>query len=158
MARTELVIGRRAPGFSLPDSSGSLVSLSDFIGSRVIVYFYPAAGTPGCTTQACDFRESFSSFQSAGYAVVGVSKDPPEKLAEFANDQGLTFPLLSDSDLKTHIAYGAYGEKLLYGKKVTGVIRSTFVVAEDGKLLEARYNVKVSGHVAGLRKRLGISG
>lgn len=157
MSNSQLVSGDKAPEFSLPDSSGSLVSLSDYFGSRVIVYFYPAAGTPGCTTQACDFRESFSSLQSVGYAVVGVSKDPPAKLAEFANDQGLNFPLLSDSDLKTHIAYGAYGDKLLYGKKVTGVIRSTFVVAEDGKLLEAIYNVKVSGHVAGLRNRLGVT-
>jgi len=157
MSKVELVPGDPAPDFALPDSGGSLVSLSGFKGSKVILYFYPAAGTPGCTTQACDFRDNFSSLQSAGYTVLGVSKDSPDALTKFATEENLSFPLLSDSDLATHHAFGAYGEKSMYGKTVVGVIRSTFVIAEDGTILHALYNVKATGHVTGLRKKLGLS-
>lgn len=156
MSKFQLVKGDPAPDFTLPDSVGSPVSLEGFRGSKVIVYFYPAAATPGCTTQACDFRDNFSSLLSAGFSVLGVSKDSPLELAKFAADEKLNFPLLSDVDLATHQAYGAYGEKSMYGKTVVGVIRSTFVIAEDGTILEALYNVKATGHVTGLRKKLGL--
>ena len=153
---TTLEKGASAPSFTLPDESGAPVSLSDFAGRRVIVYFYPAASTPGCTTEACDFRDNLNSLASAGYQVLGVSKDEPEALARFKDEQGLTFPLLSDPELTVHQAYGAYGEKNSYGRVVTGTIRSTFVVDEDGAVELPLYNVKATGHVAMLRRKLGI--
>jgi peroxiredoxin Q/BCP len=148
--------GEKAPDFTLPDASGAPVSLRDYAGGRVVVYFYPAAMTPGCTTQACDFRDSLSSLQAAGVSVVGVSPDPPAKLAEFAARDGLTFPLLSDAGHEVLEAYGAWGEKSMYGKRITGVIRSTVVVDPDGTVEKAMYNVKATGHVAKLRSELGV--
>ena len=156
MSATKLEIGTKAPQFSLKNQDGASVSLSDFEGRKVIVYFYPAAGTPGCTTQACDFRDNINSLASAGYQVLGVSKDTVDDLAKFQAEQGLNFPLLSDLDLDVHNLYGAYGEKNLYGKKVTGVLRSTFVLDETGTIDLALYNVKATGHVASLRKKLGV--
>ena len=153
---TRLEAGQAAPAFTLPDQDGTHVSLSDFSGKNVIIYFYPAAMTPGCTTQACDFRDSLSSLQAAGYVVLGISKDAPAKLKKFQEKEGLTFPLLSDPDLTVHNAYAAFGEKSMYGKTVQGVIRSTFVVAPDGTLSHALYNVKATGHVASLRTKLGL--
>jgi peroxiredoxin Q/BCP len=149
--------GDHAPDFSLPDADGTTVSLSDYAGRRVVVYFYPAAMTPGCTTQACDFRDSLSALAAAGVDVVGISPDQPAKLAKFRDAEGLTFPLLSDPDRAVLTAYGAYGEKTMYGKTVVGVIRSTFVVGADGTLEQAQYNVKAKGHVAKLRRDLGLS-
>ncbi|MFD1715674.1 thioredoxin-dependent thiol peroxidase [Amnibacterium flavum] len=151
-----LAKGDTAPDFSLLDSNGEKVSLGDFRGAKTVVYFYPAAMTPGCTTEACDFRDSLNSLKSAGYTVLGISKDEPATLAEFAEQENLNFPLLSDPDLAVHNAYGAYGEKSLYGKTVTGVLRSTFVVDENGAVELPLYNVKATGHVASLRKKLGI--
>jgi peroxiredoxin Q/BCP len=148
--------GDQAPGFTLPDADGKPVSLADYRGRKVIVYFYPAAGTPGCTKQACDFRDNLDSLGGAGLDVLGISPDKPAKLARFRDDQGLTFPLLSDPDRTVLEAYSAYGEKTMYGRKVQGVIRSTFVVDEDGKIEQALYNVKAAGHVASLRKRLSV--
>ncbi|HEY3714220.1 MAG TPA: thioredoxin-dependent thiol peroxidase [Jatrophihabitantaceae bacterium] len=153
---TRLAPGDTAPDFTLPDADGKDVSLADFRGRKVVVYFYPAAMTPGCTTQACDFRDNLESLHAAGIDVVGISKDKPEKLAKFRDRDSLTFPLLSDPSLDVLQAYGAYGEKTMYGKKMTGVIRSTFVVGEDGKLEQAQYNVKATGHVAKLRRDLGL--
>jgi peroxiredoxin Q/BCP len=152
----KLDVGDTAPDFSLTASDGSTVSLSDLKGKHVVVYFYPAAMTPGCTTQACDFRDSLDALAAQGYAVVGVSPDQPAKLATFAERDGLTFPLLSDPDHETLEAYGAWGEKQNYGKTYVGVIRSTIVVDPDGKVELAKYNVKAKGHVAALRKALGI--
>ena len=154
MAR--LAAGDPAPEFTLPDADGKDVSLSDFRGQRVIVYFYPAAMTPGCTKQACDFRDNLSSLKSAGYAVLGISPDKPEKLAKFRERDAVNFPLLSDPSRATLEAYGAWGEKTMYGKTVTGVLRSTFVVDEDGRVEKAQYNVKATGHVAKLRRDLGL--
>ena len=148
--------GDTAPAFTLPDADGAPVSLADFRGRKVVVYFYPAAMTPGCTKQACDFRDSLASLTSAGYAVVGISPDKPEKLARFRERDAVNFPLLSDVDRSVLQAYGAFGEKTMYGKKVTGVIRSTFVVDPDGKIAVAQYNVKATGHVAKLRRDLGL--
>jgi peroxiredoxin Q/BCP len=148
--------GAPAPDFTLPDADGADVSLSDFRGKRTIVYFYPAAMTPGCTTQACDFRDNLASLQAAGFAVVGISPDPPAKLAKFRDKEHLTFPLLSDPDRTVLEAYGAWGEKKLYGKTVTGVIRSTAVVDADGRLEQVMHNVKATGHVAKLRRDLGV--
>ena len=156
MTHAKLEEGDLAPNFSLSDKDGNTVTLEDYRGHKVIVYFYPAASTPGCTTQACDFRDNMASLKAEGYVVLGVSKDELPALEKFAKEELLGFPLLSDSDLVVHNAYGAYGEKTLYGKTVTGVLRSTFVVDEDGKLLYALYNVKATGHVESLRKRLGI--
>ena len=153
---SKLEAGQKAPGFSLSDKDGHTVSLSDYAGKKVIVYFYPAASTPGCTTQACDFRDNMASLQAEGYTVLGVSKDDLPALQKFADEESLGFPLLSDKDLATHHAYGAYGEKSMYGKTVTGVIRSTFVIGEDGTIEHALYNVKATGHVASLRKKLGL--
>jgi peroxiredoxin Q/BCP len=153
---TRLSPGDTAPDFTLPDADGKDVSLHDFRGRRVVVYFYPAAMTPGCTKEACDFRDSLSSLQAAGVDVVGISPDKPEKLIKFRERDGLTFPLLSDPSRSVLEAYGAYGEKTMYGKKVTGVIRSTFVVDPEGKLEQAQYNVKATGHVAKLRRDLGL--
>jgi peroxiredoxin Q/BCP len=153
---TRLGPGDDAPDFSLPDADGNTVALHDLRGRKVVVYFYPAAMTPGCTTQACDFRDNLASLGSAGYAVVGISPDKPEKLAKFRDRDAITFPLLSDPDRSTLQAYGAFGEKTMYGKTVTGVIRSTFVVDEQGKVELAQYNVKATGHVAKLRRDLGL--
>ena len=155
-ADVQLKVGDKAPDFTLPSADGTPVSLKDFQGKRVIVYFYPAAMTPGCTTQACDFRDNLSELDGAGVTVVGISPDPVAKLAKFRDQQGLTFPLLSDVDKTTLTAYGAYGEKKLYGKTVVGVRRSTFVVGADGLLEAAQYNVKATGHVAKLRRDLGV--
>jgi peroxiredoxin Q/BCP len=148
--------GDTAPAFTLEDADGKPVSLSDFLGRKVVLYVYPAAMTPGCTTQACDFRDSLSSLNAAGYQVIGLSPDKPEKLATFREKEGLTFPLLSDPSKEVLTAYGAYGEKQLYGKTVVGVIRSTFVIDEDGRIVTASYAVKATGHVAKLRRDLGI--
>jgi peroxiredoxin Q/BCP len=156
MAEHRLAPGDVAPDFSLPDADGAKVSLSDYRGQRVIIYFYPAAMTPGCTKQACDFRDSLSSLSAAGLIVLGISPDGPAKLARFRDKEGLNFPLLSDQDRSVLEAYGAYGEKMLYGKTAVGVIRSTFVVGPDGKLEQAQYGVKATGHVARLRKELGV--
>ncbi len=152
---TRLNKGDVAPEFSAPIDTGTF-TLSDLRGKHVVVYFYPAAMTPGCTTQACDFRDSLSALKAAGYEVVGVSKDTPEKLAEFREVEGLTFTLVSDPDYSIQKAYGAFGEKSLYGKTVTGSLRSTVVVAPDGTVELAQYNVKATGHVAKLRRDLGI--
>jgi peroxiredoxin Q/BCP len=153
---TRLSAGDPAPDFTLPSDDGRTVSLSDSRGRKTIVYFYPAAMTPGCTTQACDFTDSLSSLKGAGYDVLGISPDAPAKLAKFREKDGLTITLLSDADRSVMKAYGAYGEKKLYGKLVEGVIRSTFVVDEDGTIALAQYNVKATGHVAKLRRDLGI--
>lgn len=153
---TRLEVGQAAPAFTLTDQDGSPVSLSDYFGDKVIVYFYPAAFTPGCTTEACDFRDYINSLKSAGYTVLGISKDAAPALKKFQTEQGLNFPLLSDPNLAVHNAYGAYGEKSLYGKTVTGTIRSTFAVDEKGVITLPLYNVKATGHVASLRKKLGI--
>ncbi len=152
-----LSTGDTAPDFTLTDASGSAVSLHDYRGKRVVVYFYPAAGTPGCTKQACDFRDNLAEFDDAGFAVLGISPDKPAKLAGFTEKEGLTFPLLSDPDRAVLTAYGAFGEKTMYGKTVTGVIRSTIVVDPDGKVERAQYNVKATGHVAKLLKDLGLA-
>lgn len=156
MAQHRLSAGDAAPDFTLPDADGNKVSLASLRGQRVIIYFYPAAMTPGCTKQACDFRDSKSDLSDAGFAVLGISPDSPAKLAKFRDQEGLTFPLLSDPDRQVLEAYGAYGEKMLYGKTSVGVIRSTFVVDADGKIEHALYGVKATGHVARLRKDLGV--
>lgn len=148
--------GDTAPDFTLESDTGEQVSLAGLRGRKVIVYFYPAAMTPGCTTQACEFSETLDSFQGAGYEVLGISKDAPAQLAKFRERDALTLTLLSDPDLETHRAYGAYGEKQLYGKIVQGVLRSTFVVDESGAIQLAQYNVKATGHVAKLRRDLGL--
>jgi thioredoxin-dependent peroxiredoxin len=156
VAMTRLSPGDPAPEFALSDAAGKTVKLADYRGRKVVVYFYPAAMTPGCTTQACDFRDSLDSLDAAGFAVLGISPDKPEKLVKFRDRDSVSFPLLSDPDRSTLEAYGAFGEKTMYGKKVTGVIRSTFVVDEQGKLELAQYNVKATGHVAKLRRDLGV--
>ena len=155
-ATPRLSVGDRAPDFVLPDADGREIALSSLSGRKVVLYVYPAAATPGCTTQACDFRDSLSALQAAGYAVVGLSPDPPDALAAFRDAQALTFPLLSDPSRQVLAAYGAYGEKSLYGKTVVGVIRSTFVLDEDGVVTAASYAVKAKGHVAKLRRDLGV--
>jgi peroxiredoxin Q/BCP len=151
-----LAAGDVAPAFTLDDADGKPVSLSDFLGRKVVLYVYPAAMTPGCTTQACDFRDSLSSLHAAGYQVIGLSPDKPAKLATFRENEGLTFPLLSDPSKEVLTAYGAYGEKQLYGKTVVGVIRSAFVIDEEGRIETASYAVKAKGHVAKLRRELGV--
>ena len=151
-----LEAGTPAPDFTLLDQDGTSVSLSDLRGEKTVLYFYPAAMTPGCTTQACDFSDSLSSLEAAGYVVVGISPNDPAKLAKFRARDGLTITLASDEDRSVMTAYGAYGEKKLYGKTVEGVIRSTFVVDEAGNLELAQYNVKATGHVAKLRRDLGL--
>ena len=152
----QLTPGTTAPDFTLTAADGSQLTLSSLRGRHVVVYFYPAAMTPGCTMQACDFRDSLASLTAAGYAVVGISPDSPAKLATFVEHDQLTFPLLSDPDRAVLTAWGAWGEKSLYGKTVTGVIRSTVVLDPDGVVTLAKYNVKATGHVASLRKQLGI--
>ena len=156
MTGTRLAPGDEAPDFTLPDADGNLVSLSKLRGQRVIVYFYPAAMTPGCTKEACDFTAALPDLSAAGTAVLGISPDSPAKLAKFREKEHLTFPLLSDQDKAVLTAYGAYGEKMNYGKTIMGVIRSTFVIDADGKIEQALYAVKATGHVDRLRKDLGI--
>ncbi|MFJ2741618.1 thioredoxin-dependent thiol peroxidase [Streptomyces sp. NPDC087440] len=151
-----LVPGDTAPAFTLPDADGNDVSLVSHQGRKVIVYFYPAALTPGCTKQACDFTDNLDVLAAAGYDVIGVSPDKPEKLAKFREKESLKVTLVGDPEKTTLEAYGAYGEKKLYGKTVTGVIRSTIVVDEDGKVEHAFYNVKATGHVAKIIKDLKI--
>jgi len=151
-----LMTGTEAPGFTLKDSQGKDVSLASTRGRNTIVYFYPAASTPGCTKQACDFRDSLASLQAAGYEVLGISPDPVEKLAKFAAAEALSFPLLSDADHAVAEAYGAWGEKKNYGKTYQGLIRSTIVVDTEGKVALAQYNVRATGHVAKLRRDLKI--
>ncbi|MEV7972849.1 thioredoxin-dependent thiol peroxidase [Cellulomonas sp. NPDC089187] len=151
-----LSVGDTAPDFTLPTADGGSLTLSDLRGEHVVVYFYPAAGTPGCTKQACDFRDNLASLQSHGYRVVGVSPDSPAKLQKFAEAEELTFPLVSDPEHAVMEQWGAWGEKTLYGKVVTGVIRSTVVLGVDGTVELAQYNVKATGHVAKLRRDLGI--
>jgi len=154
---TRLAPGDTAPDFTLPDADGKDVSLSDFRGRRVVVYFYPAAMTPGCTTQACDFRDSLSSLAASGVDVVGISPDKPEKLAKFRERDSLTFPLLSDPSRSVLEAYGAYGEKTMYGKKVTGVIRSTVWIGPDGVVKKHWARVpKADEHPAKVLEALGI--
>jgi thioredoxin-dependent peroxiredoxin len=148
--------GDTAPEFTLSDADGKPVSLSDYRGRSVVLYCYPAASTPGCTKQACDFRDNLAELDTARFAVLGISPDPPAKLAKFRDAEGLTFPLLSDVDHSVLIAYGAYGEKQMYGRRVTGVIRSTFVIDPQGRIDKALYNVRATGHVAKLRKDLGV--
>lgn len=153
---TRLSPGDPAPDFTLISADGSTVSLGDFAGQQVIVYFYPKAATPGCTTQACDFRDSLDSLASAGYAVLGVSPDPVSALERFIDQEDLSFPLLSDEEHVVAEAYGAWGEKKNYGKVYEGLIRSTVVIDTDGVVKIAQYNVKATGHVARLRKELGV--
>jgi thioredoxin-dependent peroxiredoxin len=157
MSENRLSPGDIAPDFTLLSDTGQEVSLADLRGRKVIVYFYPAAMTPGCTKQACDFTDSLDSLKGAGFEVLGISPDKPAKLASFRERDGLTITLLSDPDKATLTAYGAFGEKSMYGKTVQGVIRSTFVVDEEGKVELAQYNVKATGHVAKLRKDLGLA-
>ncbi|HZR51768.1 MAG TPA: thioredoxin-dependent thiol peroxidase [Streptosporangiaceae bacterium] len=156
MTGERLSPGDTAPDFTLPDADGNPVSLSAYRGQRVIVYFYPAAMTPGCTKQACDFRDSLADLAKQDIAVLGISPDAPAKLAKFREKEALTFPLLSDADRTVMQAFGAYGEKKLYGKVTVGVIRSTFVIDGDGKIEKAQYGVKATGHVARLRTELGL--
>lgn len=154
---TRLEAGASAPAFTLTSDSGKQVALADYTGRQLIIFCYPAAMTPGCTKEACDFRDSLQPLADAGYDIVGISPDSPAKLARFVEKESLTYPLLSDESKQTLEAYGAYGEKKLYGKTVVGVIRSTFVVDEHGVIELARYNVKATGHVASLKKALGLS-
>lgn len=147
-----LEVGDKAPAFSLPDADGQTVSLADFKGRKVIVYFYPAASTPGCTKQACSFRDSLAGLNDAGIDVVGISPDKPEKLAKFRDAEGLNFPLLGDPDKKVLTAWGTFGEKKMYGKTVHGVIRSTFLVDEKGKVALAQYNVKAANTASAIQK------
>ena len=151
-----LTTGAGAPDFTLRDASGQDVTLSSLRGTNVVVYFYPAAATPGCTTEACDFRDNLASLDAAGYKVLGISPDPVGKLAAFSEKESLTFPLLSDEDHAVAEAYGAWGEKKNYGKTYEGLIRSTVVVDPDGRIAVAQYNVRATGHVAKLRRDLGI--
>lgn len=154
--RTLLTQGDTAPSFTLQNQSGAEVSLDSFRGKGLIIFFYPAAMTPGCTKEACDFRDSIESLRTAGYEIVGISPDKPEKLAKFAERDGLTYDLLSDTDKSVLAAYGAFGDKSLYGKITRGVIRSTIILDADGTVEHALYNVKATGHVGRIRKLLGL--
>ena len=154
--QVKLEVGAKAPAFKVLDQDGKKVSLADYKGHKVILYFYPAASTPGCTKEACDFNDNLNPFKKAGYTVLGISPDAPEKLLKFKQNQDLNFPLLSDSDLEVHKTYGAFGTKSMYGRTYEGVIRSTFVIDEKGKITLALYNVKATGHVVMLRKMLEI--
>lgn len=154
---TRLEAGDTAPAFTLTSHTGEQVSLSDYAGRHLVIFFYPAAMTPGCTTEACDFRDSLEPLRAAGYDVLGISPDGGDKLVKFAEKESLTYPLLGDPDKGVLEAYGAWGEKKLYGKTVVGVIRSTFVVDPDGTIALAKYNVRATGHVASLRKALQVA-
>ena len=156
MTTERLEEGTKAPTFTLPNQDGDRVKLTDFKGQKVIVYFFPAASTPGCTKEACDFNDNLNPLKKAGYTVIGISKDPIKKLKKFHTDQKLNFVLLSDESLEVHNLYGSYGAKVLYGRQYEGVLRSTFVIDEKGKITLPLYNVKATGHVAMLRKQLGI--
>jgi peroxiredoxin Q/BCP len=157
MESSTIDVGDVAPPFTLPDADGNPVALSDFAGKPVIVYFYPAAMTPGCTTEACDFTSARGSLDTAGYAVLAISPDKPDKLAKFREKEDLSITLLSDPDRSVMLAWGAYGEKKQYGKTVKGVIRSTFVVGADGRIEQAWRNVKATGHVSRVLKELGLA-
>jgi peroxiredoxin Q/BCP len=157
MTENHLAPGDTAPDFTLPTDDGAAASLSQLRGKKVVVYFYPAAMTPGCTKQACDFTDSLDALRAAGYEVLGISPDQPEKLARFRERDGLTITLLSDQDKSVMTRWGTFGEKKMYGKVVQGVIRSTFVVDEEGRVELAQYNVKATGHVAKLRRDLGLT-
>jgi peroxiredoxin Q/BCP len=157
MPNPRLEVGQPAPDFTLPDQDGTPVTLSSLRGRNVVLYFYPEADTPGCTTEACDFRDNLATLGSAGYTVYGVSRDDLPKLQSFAAEHGLSYPLLSDPDRHVHELYGTWGEKSLYGKTVVGVIRSTFVIDEEGIVRLPLYNVKATGHVAALKKKLGLA-
>ncbi|MEY4424770.1 MAG: hypothetical protein RJB56_397 [Actinomycetota bacterium] len=152
----KLEVGNTAPTFTVLDQDGKSVSLADFKGKKTILYFFPAASTPGCTKEACDFNDNLNPFKDAGYTVLGISPDPVKKLKTFEVNQELNFPLLSDPELEVHKAYGAYGVKKLYGREYTGVLRSTFAIDENGVITLALYNVKATGHVVMLRKLLAI--
>jgi peroxiredoxin Q/BCP len=152
----KLEVGSTAPAFTVLDQDGKSVSLADFKGKKTVLYFFPAASTPGCTKEACDFNDNLNPFKDAGYTVLGISPDPVKKLKTFQVNQELNFPLLSDPELEVHKAYGAYGLKKLYGREYTGVLRSTFAIDEQGVITLALYNVKATGHVVMLRKLLGI--
>jgi thioredoxin-dependent peroxiredoxin len=152
----KLEVGNSAPAFTVLDQDGKSVSLADFKGKKTILYFFPAASTPGCTKEACDFNDNLNPFKDAGYTVLGISPDPVKKLKTFEVNQELNFPLLSDPELEVHKAYGAYGVKKLYGREYTGVLRSTFAIDENGVITLALYNVKATGHVVMLRKLLAI--
>ena len=156
MTTTRLEPGSPAPDFTLVDQDERSVSLRDLRGRRVILFFYPEAMTPGCTTEACDFRDSLAPLQAAGYTILGISRDQPEKLRRFRERDGLTYDLLSDPDHAVHDEYGVWGEKMNYGKTIMGVIRSTFVIDEDGRIAQALYNVKATGHVARVRSLVGV--
>lgn len=156
MSTARLEPGTPAPDFTLPDQDGAPVALASLRGKRVVLFFYPRAMTPGCTTEACDFRDSLAPLQAAGYVVLGVSRDEPATLREFRARDGLTYDLLSDPDHSVHDAYAAWGEKQNYGKTIEGVIRSTFILDEEGRVAHALYNVKATGHVARIRKLVGI--
>ncbi|MFJ5699570.1 thioredoxin-dependent thiol peroxidase [Arthrobacter sp. NPDC093139] len=153
---TKLQPGTQAPDFTLPDAEGKHTKLADYRGKNVIVYFYPEAATPGCTTEACDFRDNLASLQGSGYEVLGVSPDAPEKLANFTGDFELTFPLLADEDHSVALAYGAWGEKLVDGEVREGIVRSTVVLDPEGKVKLAQYQVKAQGHVQALKEALGV--
>jgi peroxiredoxin Q/BCP len=155
-ATTKLAAGQQAPAYTLPDASGKPVSLEDYRGGRVIVYFYPKAATPGCTTEACDFRDSLDSLNAAGVKVIGISPDPVEDIAKFAEDYSLTFPLLADDGASVARAWGAWGEKIVNGEVREGILRSTAVVSPDGAIESIDYGVQADGHVAALRDRLGV--
>ncbi|WP_028278939.1 peroxiredoxin [Arthrobacter sp. H5] len=153
----KLTPGDTPTAFNLPDAYGQPVSLAEFRGRNAVIYFYPKAETPGCTTEACDFRDNLASLQGAGYSVIGISPDTPEELASFSSNHGLAYPLLSDADNAIATAWGAYGEKQVNGSTVTGVIRSTVVVDPAGKVQLAEYGVNAKGHVARLREELGVA-
>lgn len=156
MTTKRLEPGSLAPAFTLLDQGERPVTLKDLRGGRVILFFYPEAMTPGCTKEACDFRDSLAPLQAAGYTILGISRDEPEKLRRFRERDGLTYDLLSDPDHKVHLKYGVWGEKMNYGKTIMGVIRSTFVVDEKGRIAHALYNVRATGHVARVRNLLGV--
>src|ERR687897_256016 len=156
VAPVRLTPGDPAPEFTLSDADGTPVSLSDYRGRRVIVYCYPAALTPGCTTQAVDFTAAAGDLAQAGLDIIGISPDEPEKLMRFREKENLAITLVSDPEKQVLRAYGAYGPKKLYGKEVVGVIRSTFIVDAEGRIESAAYNVKATGHVAKLRRELGL--
>ncbi len=153
---TKLQPGTQAPDFTLKDAQGNATALADYRGKNVIVYFYPKAATPGCTTEACDFRDNLASLQGKGYEVIGISPDAPEALAGFTGDFSLTFPLLSDEDHAVALAYGAWGEKLVNGEIVEGIVRSTVVLDPEGNVTLAQYQVQATGHVAALKEALGV--